>query len=171
MSGYRLRRRERRKLEMQLRSVSNPLEYRRILTLLAFDKETNLAKVARMLNVSRRSIYRWWHRLQRNQSDSPLQDYRNRSGRPKSYTRKHLKFLAKVIRKNPQKFGYIETGWSIRLLQDYLAHELNMQVSESTLRRQLHSLNCAWTRFGYELAPDPELEKKTSYSPNYQTLR
>lgn len=162
---------KRRALGMQLRAARNFLEYRRVLTLLVLDKVHNVSEVSRLLHVGRRNIYRWLRWLRRNKSvRDALCDRRAYGGGPKRYTRKELMLLKKALKQTPQHYGYIETGWSVRLLRDYLAHEANIRISDSTLRRQLKMLNGVWTRFGYEFDPDLEREKKTPYSSYNQTL-
>jgi transposase len=163
MTGHYLNNQERKQLAMHLRSAQHSWEYRRILALLVVDKVDNVSQVARLLDIGRSNIYRWLRLLKENRSVSALHDKRNRSGRPKRYTQSSLDFLKEAMKTTPQDHGYIETGWNVPLLRDYLDQQTGIQVSESTMRRMLHAINGRWARFGYEFDPDPEIEKKTPY--------
>jgi hypothetical protein len=62
--------------------------------------------------------------------------------------------------------GYVGTGWTVPLLQQWLADERpGPRLSAATLRRRLRERDYVWKRFRYVLRPDPQREKKTPHPP------
>jgi transposase len=120
-------------------------------------------QVARLMGVSRGSVYGWLRRLSQQGEAEALAD-RERSGRPPLLSTRELKHLRWLLSHSPQEFGFFCTEWTVAVLRTQLQREGGPQVSEDTLRTALHQLGYVWKRPRYSLEPDPEREKKARAS-------
>jgi transposase len=136
---------------------------RRLLAVLQVLDGASPQQVARLLGVSRRSVYGWVKRLSQQGHAEALAD-RARSGRPPLLSARELKHLRWLLSHSPQEFGFFCTEWTVAVLRAQLQREGKQEVSEDTLRAALHRLGYVWKRPRYTLAPDPEREKKARTS-------
>jgi transposase len=128
-----------------------------------------IAEVARMLGVSRQSVYNWLESYGRIHDPAAVQEAVH-PGRPRLWTTNLERLLRSLMTVSPDHRGYFATNWTVPLLQEELKHCCGAQVSDDTLRRELSRLGYVWKRSRYVLQPDPEEEKKTPYSPANQGL-
>ncbi len=61
--------------------------------------------------------------------------------------------LEKILMYSPLLFDYIEDGWTINLIIDYVQKKHNLSVSESTVKRTLKKNDWAYKRFS-ETVPE-----------------
>ena len=83
------------------------------------------------------------------------------SGRPATTGQRVAEQLERLLAHSPSHFGYIEDGWTVDLLRDYLAPP-HAAVSEATVRRQLPAGAWVYKRFAKTLpqkAPSAEQKK------------
>jgi transposase len=154
---------ERRKLRQYLHDTSDAHLYRRLLAVLEFDHGTSVSELARLLNVSHQSIYNWIDRFCQQRQIVALVDQYG-IGRPTVWTDEAVAWLRTLLSSSPEQWGYFANDWTIPLLQEQLRCCIGQTFAEDTVRRQLHRLGYVWKRGRYLLAPDPELEKKTTDS-------
>jgi transposase len=110
--------------------------------------------------VTRQTLYNWMARFEEGGSGA-LQDQSGR-GRPTLWTEPLQRFLEWSMTQPPEALGYASVDWTTDLLRQHLAKWMGVDVSDTTLRAQLHRLGYVWKRPRYVLQPDPEREKKNA---------
>src|SRR5512142_2642352 len=154
---------QRRRLRRQLAETRDARLFRRTLAVLEFDHGRSAADIARMLGVTRKSIYDWVGAYLEGRDPASLEDEGGRGRHPMlDEDQEHL--LEALLAVSPQDLGYPHVSWTVPLLREVLEIATEQRVSEDTLRRALHRLDYVWKRPRYDLDPDPEREKKTPYS-------
>ena len=154
---------ERQRLRRQLAQTRDAHVYRRTLAVLEVEQGHAIVEIARMLGTTRQSIYNWIEAYRQDRAPVALRDA-PRSGRPRLWTEKAGTCLQALLDASPQQFGYPAANWTVSLFQEHLARDMGQRFSEDTIRRQLERMGYTWKRPRYRLIPDPEREKKTSYS-------
>lgn len=154
---------ERRKLRQQLRRTSDARLYQRLLAILEVDQGGPVKDVARLLNVSGQSVYNWVVRFCQQRQTADLVDQYG-IGRPTLWTEERVAVLRALLESSPDQWGYFANDWTVPLLQEQVLRCTGQAFAEDTVRRELHRLGYVWKRGRYLLAPDPELEKKTTDS-------
>ena len=153
---------QKRRLQQQLSRTQDARLFRRTLTLLEFDRGRSAAELARMLRVSRQSVYNWVVAYLQTHDPAALEEDEGR-GRPRLLDEDGEHLLAALLTGSPQDFGFAHTSWTIPLLRQALEICTDQRVSADTLRRALHRLDYVWKRPRYDLLPDPEAEKKKAH--------
>jgi transposase len=155
---------QRRRLRRQLVETRDARLFRRTLAVLEFDHGRSAADIARMLGVTRQSVYDWVEAYTQDHDPASLEDKEGRGRFPLlDEDQEHL--LEALLAVSPQDLGYPHVSWTVPLLREVLEIATEQRVSEDTLRRALDRLDYAWKRPRYDLDPDPEREKKTAHSP------
>jgi transposase len=170
MTQTRLTSWQRRRLREQLRTTLDARLYRRTLAMLEHDLGRSTTDIARLLRVSRQSVYNWLGAYTPTRRPSALADAM-RSGRP-ALLQEHEDLLQGLLRLSPQELGLPHACWSAPLLCETLEAAIAQRerVSCRTVRRALQRLDFVWKRPRYALEPDPEAEKKTAHPPSDQRL-
>jgi transposase len=161
MRTWRLTAAQRRTLERELARARDADLFRRILALLEVDAGCPLGEVAQRLRVDRRSVQRW---IARYRSHPNIETLRHQpgQGRPRRWDPALEARLELALSQRPTDLGYVGTGWTVPLLQQWLASDRpGPPLSVATLRRRLRERDYVWKRFRYVLSPDPQREKKT----------
>jgi transposase len=153
---------QRKALRRQLAQTRDVHFYRRLLAVLEFDHGRSVADIARMLGVSRQSIYHWIDAYAQDHDPAALEDEEGR-GRPRLLDEDQEHLLETLLATSPQQLDYPHVNWTVPLLQEVLEIATDQSVSQSTLRRTLHRLGYVWKRPRYDLNPDPQRDKKTPY--------
>jgi transposase len=156
---------QRRRLEDQLRHAETARVYRRTLAVLEASRGRAVSEIADILGVTRQSVYNWIDAY-REALDSTALFEGERSGRPSLWDEQTEATLRYLMDHRPDEFGYYAVKWTSPLLNEQLRCVLGKQISLYTIREELRHLGYIWKRGRYELAPDPELEKKTPDSPS-----
>lgn len=163
MSRLNLTASQRRRLRRQLVQTLDARVLRRTLAVLEFDQGRPAAEIARLLGVTRQSVYNWIESYRRIRKPEALQDQPGRGRRPTlDEDEEHL--LEALLARSPREFEAPQGYWTVPLLQDLLEMATGRRHSEETLRRALHRLGYVWKRPRYDLEPDPQRDKKTSNS-------
>lgn len=155
---------QRRRLRRQLAETHDARLFRRTLAVLEFDYGRSAADIARMLGVTRQSVYDWVEAYTQDHDPASLEDEEGR-GRNRLLDEDQEHLLEALLAVSPQNLGYPHTSWTVPLLCEVLEIATEQRVSEDTLRRALGRLGYVWKRPRYDLDPDPEREKKTPHSP------
>jgi transposase len=88
-------------------------------------------------------------------------------GRPATKGQKLAQQLDILLTQAPSAYGYIEAGWTVEVLRDYLGQH-DLQVSDTTVRRRLKAGGWVYKRFAKTLPKNaPTAEKK---KPGWQRL-
>ena len=165
MRTWRLTVAQRRALERELARARDAALFRRILALLEVDAGCPVGQVAQRLRVDRRSVQRWIARYRRQPNVETLR-HQPGQGRPRRWDPALEARLELALRQRPTDLGYVGTGWTVPLLQQWLASDRpGPPLSVATLRRRLRERDDVWKRFRYVLRPDPQREKKTPDPP------
>jgi transposase len=89
------------------------------------------------------------------------------SGRPATIGQRVTEQLERLLVHRPSHFGYMEDGWTVDLLRDYLAQH-HEAVSDATVRRQLQAGDWVYKRCAKTVPRNaPTAEKK---KPGWQKL-
>lgn len=155
---------QRHRLERQLKQTHDVRVFQRTLAVLERAQGRSVADIARMLRVSRQSVYRWIERFGESFDPEALIDD-DRPGRPRVWSEEYAEWLSAFLKRSPGELGYPAANWTVPLLQTALLVCTGDWFCARTIRRELERLEYVWKRPRYVLAPDPEREKKTSNSP------
>lgn len=150
---------QRQRLRRQLCEATDVRLYRRTLAVLEFAGGRPAAEIARMLGVTRQSVYHWADAYAEAHNPAVLADA-DRAGRPRLLD-EEKDLLEALLAASPQDLGLPHTGWTTPLLREALEQYADEEVSARTIRRALQRLGYVWKRPRYVLEPDPEREKKT----------
>jgi transposase len=164
MSELRLTRGQRLRLQRQLHQTQDARVHRRTLAVLECSQGRSIATIARMLGVTRQSIYNWVEAYTQDHDPTALHD-EERSGRPRLWTEDRRAILQTLLRQTPDQWGYYAVNWTVPLLQEQIEHSTDQRLSEDTVHRELQRLGYVWKRGRYALDPDPQREKKTPDPP------
>jgi transposase len=155
---------QRHRLRQQLTATEDVRLFRRTLAVLELDHGRSVADIARMLGVTRQTVYNWVEAYTGDHDPAALEDHRGQSYRPVlDEDAEH--FLEALLGLSPQDVGYPHTSWTVPLLQEALEAGTGQHVSEDTVRRALRRLDYVWKRPRYDYEPDPLREKKTAHPP------
>jgi transposase len=155
---------QRHRLRRQLAAAKDVGLFRRTLAVLEFDHGRPAADIARMLGVTRQTVYNWVEAYSDTCDPAVLEDERGRGYHPVlEEDAEHL--LEALLALSPQELGCPHVSWTVPLLREALEIATGLRVSEDTVRRTLHRLDYVWKRPRYDFDPDPEREKKTPYPP------
>jgi transposase len=154
-----------RALERELARARDAALFRRILALLEVDAGCPVGEAAQRLRVDRRSVQRWIARY-RSQPNVETLRHQPGQGRPRRWDQALEARLEVALSQRPTDLGYVGTGWTVPLLQQWLAGDRpGPPLSVATLRRRLRERDYVWKRFRYVLSLDPQREKKTPDPP------
>jgi transposase len=153
---------QRRRLRRQLKDTLDARLLRRTLAVLEFDRGRTAADIARMLGVTRQSVYNWVGAYTQGHDPQALQDQEG-PGRHRALDEDDEHLLEALLALSPQDLGAPHVSWTVPLLQEFLEVAAGRHVSGDTLRRALHRLDYVWKRPRHDLEPDPEREKKTAH--------
>src|SRR5207253_4053474 len=109
--------------------------------------------------VTRQTVHNWLDAYRRWPDPRTLADA-PRAGRPSVWTADLRQLLRLALRRRPGDWGYPALHWTAPLLLGFLATQGGTDLSDASLRRELHALHYVWKRFRYVLDPDPERAKK-----------
>jgi transposase len=163
MSRLGLTPRERRGLQRQLVETLDARVLRRTLAVLEFDQGRPARAIAKMLGMTRQSVYNWVEAYRQTRDPTTLNDQPGR-GRQRSLDEDEERLLDTFLAVSPQEFGYPHANWTLTLLGETLEWASGHRRSLNSLRRALKRLDYVWKRPRYDLLPDPEQEKKTPNS-------
>ena len=160
MEGFYWTSSQRLALERELERTPKASVFRRILALLEVDQGRPVEEVALELRVHRSNVYRWMERFSAEKKPKAL-ERKPGQGRPPKAGPELESLVESALAQPPLDLGYPANGWTLPLLQTFLAvHLPEAEPSLATLRRHLRAMGYVWKRFRYVLAPDPLAAKK-----------
>ena len=119
MSQLKLTTWQRRRLRRQLKATLDARLLRRTLAILELDHGRSAADIARMLGVTRQSIYNWVEAHTQGHGPEALRDRPGR-GRHPSLDQDDVRLLEAVLAVSPQDLGCPHVSWTVPLLQEFL---------------------------------------------------
>jgi len=137
--------RERTRLERVLTSPPSTRTYRRVVTVLSVADGVPIDQIARVLRVTRVSIYKWLKHYTQARDPVALGD-RYHGHKPIDWTDEIVAELTDAMGKEPQACGYKAVKWTCPLLRNYLHTACGLEASERTISRLLRGLNFVWKR-------------------------
>lgn len=125
----------------------------------------SVPQIARRLDRNEHTI-RTWLKAYRSAGLTGLYNT-PQSGRPAITGQRVAAQIERLLAHSPSYFGYIEEGWTVDLLRDYLAQH-QAPASDATVRRQLRVGEWVYKRFAKTVPRSaPSAEKK---KPGWQNL-
>ena len=116
-------------------------------------------EVADINAVSQPTVYDWHHRFQ----DDGIEGLANRpkSGRPRKTDEAYVELLEKVVEQNPQELGYTFTIWTAARLENHMARQTGIELSQSQFRALLKANDFVYRRPKHDLSDlqDPQARK------------
>jgi len=103
-----------------------------------------VAHVARMMAVSRKTIYKWHDAWLADGIDGLAR--REGSGRRRKATPEYERLLEKTLETDPTELGYEFTVWTVDRLCEYLDDETGIRLSDRTLTNTLKRLGYVYRR-------------------------
>jgi len=128
-------------------------QLKRAQAVLWFSEGMRVETIARQLRCSRQSVYNWIDRIEhgRGSSEQWLKDA-PRPGRPADKRHLAAQVIPKLLEVSPQDKGYRATGWTNRLLRDYLFQHHHVEVSRHIVQTVVKQAGYRWKRPRYVLS-------------------
>lgn len=158
-----LRRAEKRKLEKRARRCKEGKLKARYLIVLNLAEGRSPSETARVLKVSRNTVYRVAARF-RQWGEAGLVDRREENGQEK-LTEEYLGELYEVVRASPQEYGWPRPTWTRELLIETLKKRTGIKVSPGTMSKALKKIGARRGR------PKPTVESTWSKKAKNKRLR
>src|SRR4051794_33762553 len=155
---------QRRRLRRQLAEPRDARLFRRTLAILEFDYGRSAADIARMLGVTRQSVYEWVEVYTRGHDPASLEDEAGRGRHPLlDEAQEHL--LEPLLAISPQDLGYPQVVGPAPLPRGVREIATEQRVPDRPFPRVLKRRDYMWKRPRYAPPPAREREKKTPHSP------
>src|SRR5262249_15981662 len=120
---------QRHRLRRQLAATEDVRLFQRTLAVLEFDYGRPVADIARMLGVSRQTVYNWLEAYTDTCEPAALEDHRGRGHyRVLDEDAEHL--VETLLARSPQELGYPHVSWTVPLLREALEIATGQRVSE-----------------------------------------
>src|SRR5436190_23143440 len=103
---------QRQRLQRRLVETHDARLFRRILAVLEYDRGRPAADIARMLGVTRQSVYYWADLYTREADPMALEDRPGR-GRPPLLDEDHEQLVEVLLYGSPQDFGLAPVHWTV----------------------------------------------------------
>lgn len=149
MAGRLMKAWEREELQRVARKTRDAAVLRRAEALLSVDDGERPTSVSRRLAVHRSTVYDWMamyrDRSRASNVEQRLTD-RHRSGRRPRQLKAAMAEIGELLAKAPAEFGYQHRNWTAGLLRRHLRVEHGLSVSDTTVRRAIHTLGYRWKR-------------------------
>src|SRR3954452_20178402 len=142
---------DRRRLERALSVAREARLYRRIEAVLLVAEGQPISEAARRVRATRLSVRGGVERYLATHDAAALAD-RPRPGRPHSAPPLTPRRLTAAPARDPRRWGYQATRWTVPLQRHELQHRHGITVSARTLRRRLHEADYRWKRPRYVYA-------------------
>lgn len=142
-------------------------EYKRALAVVQRTQGIPHRRIASLLGVHVRSVFRWVERYRRMGVEGLRT--RHHPGRKRRIGQAEREKIKDVALKSPRLFGYLKNDWSIRLLAKHLTKELGIRVSRPHLHRILREMGLVHKRpKTYVESPDPDYSAKKGRLEGYK---
>lgn len=142
MGLIRLAKKTREGLKRMARSRSNARHAKRAQALLGLHHGKSVQQVAQETGLSRQAVYNLQKRYLERQAQHLHQRVADaqHTGRPPKKQRLVMRVISKLLRRNPRRYGYTETDWTVPMLHEEVQKSTGVKVSRRTIRRALNAL-------------------------------
>lgn len=148
-----------RRLTRASRQTEDPGLVRRALGLLQLNRCNNVSETARRVQAGRSTIYQWEDRFVARGIDGLRT--KKRGPKPSTVTPALKGCLRGLLDRSPERFGYLTSRWTSRLLSKVLGRRFDYEIHASTIRRLLPKMGYRWGRARPTLhKKDPQKEEK-----------
>jgi transposase len=153
MRKLKLSTRVRRELEHILAHSPDARQLKRAQAVLWFSEGMRVETIAQQLRSSRQSIYNWIDRIDQSKGsvEQRLKDA-VRPGRPADKRQLAAQAIPGLLEVSPQDRGYRATGWTNRLLRDYLLQHHHVEISRHIVQTVVKQAGYRWKRPRYVLS-------------------
>jgi transposase len=143
MGLIRLAKKAREGLTRISRSRSDKRRARRAKALLGLHHGKSVQQVALDTGLSRQAIYNLQKRYLDRQAARVHQRVSDgaHTGRPPKKRQLVMQIVGKLIKRNPRRYGYDSTAWTIPMLNQEVQKQTGVEVSHRTIRRALRALH------------------------------
>jgi len=151
---------EERNLLKQYRNTRDSNLSERCLYILLADEGKSVPEIAERTKRNEHTIRLWLKEYQKGGAER-LKGIPP-PGRPSVKGVKIYPIILEIVPKSPGEYGYIEAGWTINMIADYLKRE-GIEVSASTIKRILKKNGWVYKRFSKTIpagVPNDEEKKK-----------
>jgi transposase len=139
--------RERRRLEVCLKTTRELCTYRRALALLKVDRGTPIVEIARDLHLPTSTIYRWLTAYAKTRDVAALADGRHENRtRPRFWSDEAQRVLREALQTSPDALGYKAVNWTVPLLCTHIETVCGQKPSDRQVRQRLPQLDYVWKR-------------------------
>lgn len=152
-----LDRRRKRELNRFVSKTKDKGEFRRGTAILMRSRRRKVKDIAKELNVSIDAVERWLRNYRKIGIDGVRS--KKRPGRPPKLKDKAKVMIDRILKNDPQAFGFLKGRWVVRDTAKALSRETGITISPSYVHEILNELGLAYKR--------PKLTVKSS-DPNYR---
>jgi transposase len=144
-------------LEKVLVHPRSTRQLKRAQALLWVDEGEPISRVAKRLRVTRQTIYNWIDSIRHRKGSIAVRlEDAPRSGRPRTKSDIADQEVPRLLGTDPRQQGYRATGWTNRLLRDYLYRQYDLKVSSYTIQKAIRRAGYRWKRPRYVLSRRPK---------------
>lgn len=155
VQNYKLSPTEKVIIEKAIKSDKRSQVRRRALALQLLDQGYGPSQVAKLVAVSRRTIYNWYEQFQA-EGLAGLEDRPGR-GRKRKATERYRQQVEAALEQQPRAYGYGFGIWTLKRLRSHLFEQTGINLSRNRLRELLKELNYVYRRPKHAL-PEAEAE-------------
>jgi len=166
MSRFNLMGKQVIELQNFLKNTKNKLEHTRALAILNRHNGMTAEQAANNLHVTAVAVFKWCRRYRKHGIDGIRR--RKPSGRPPVIKNKVKKIIPKLLKQDPQAFGFLKGRWVVRDIAKALDEE-GVRISFNYVQNILKELGLAYKRPKLTVkSDDPNYARKEREVKNYK---
>jgi transposase len=160
---------ERRSLLALMKATRSKREYRRASAVLEKANCLTYKAIAMKHDVDVKTVQRWVEAYEAQGVDG-LRD-KPHPGKPSGYTEAQRRRIVELALQSPSLFGYLRSGWNVRLLARHLTKEVGIKIGKSHVWRMLHEAGIVYKRPKAKVkSPDPNYGHKAAKVRGYKRI-
>jgi transposase len=153
-------------LEIFLKGTGDKLEHARALGILNRHRGMTAEQAARSLNVTTVAVFKWCRRYREDGIDGIKR--RKPPGRPAIVKKMAKKIIPRILKKDPQAFGFLKGRWVSRDISRALNEE-GIKIGHRYVCNILHDLGLTYKRPKLTIkSDDPNYARKEKQVKNYK---
>jgi transposase len=119
------------------RFEKNTKAHIRLLCAIHRKKGKTIKQISEILEIPRSTISDYLHRLDKNLD---LIYDNNCQSRPSKLNKKLQEQIVKILKDNPEKYGYTSLIWTTKMIKHYIQHNFNIKFTSQGIRKMLYRL-------------------------------
>lgn len=132
-------------LQRALEAVDKSKPTRRLVAAIAYKNGVSQTELADWFDVRRRTIHRWFERIETGPLDRAIHDG-DRPGRPRKLDESELAQVRETLRSSPGATGYDAATWTPDLLRRHLETTFGVEYSRPSCRRLMRESGLRYRR-------------------------